>query len=105
MKYKFKVTKEIIAQAAINVRNGDSIAKHCAVVETIRQVFPEARSGSEELVLYNNTNWNNGEDVIIYPKEVTEYVRRFDRTFRKEDFSLPEFEFELDIPEHLIPSV
>lgn len=95
---KFKVIKEILAQAAENPR---PYSENCPIVRAVREEYPDAYSDG----YYMKT----GMQFLVLPNSAQEYVITFDNIankykaskfnseiFKEEVLALPEFEFEIE---------
>lgn len=91
----FKVTKETLKESVRLLEEDQWRAtEKCALAIPIRQQYPQAWVG---LIKVNNL-YGKGEMVNL-SKEAIEYRRLFDNSSSEERLNLPEFEFQLEIPD------
>jgi hypothetical protein len=106
-KLKIKVTKEILERSK---RCGikkygvpkKEVGESCAIALAVRDIFPMAHV----------TRWNicsEGIDVlksyIKLPTEATHFIDLFDTAGEEMRTSIPEFEFEISIPDEVIEEI
>lgn len=101
---KFKVTKKILKEAGVACKSG-FLSDGCAIVMALRTRYPLACAGIDHIYLDGIGNNEGDEAVIPLPKRVRTYARTFDSLSYQDRIKLPEFEFELDIPESVNQSI
>lgn len=106
-KLKIKITKQILKDSMMcgtidSRKAGNSISKSCAVALAVREVFPNAIVGPSTIRPVSTIFTE-----IKLPKDATDYILLFDSlTSRPEArLALPEFEFEIRIPEVVINQI
>lgn len=105
MKLKIKITKQILEESKMcGVSNFiGRVGEHCAIALAVREIFPKAVVGRREI---NPFGFSKGIPTIIdLPDEATYFIDRFDRSTVEKRVALPEFEFEINIPEKVIESI
>lgn len=91
MKYTFNVTKEIIEKSVELLGVIDNRrSRSCPVALALREKFPNASMG------YTWATIQSSDDVKV-PKEVTNFINKFDNTSNEEKLLLEPFSFTLDI--------
>lgn len=95
-KLKIKITKEILAQPCIC----DQIPSTCAFARAVRDIFPEARVGSDSITPF----WESADVLRDFPVslDMRLFIEKFDNTHTNQRINLPEQEFELEIPDWVI---
>lgn len=129
MKILIKVTKEVLQRSLYcnTIFNEGPTSENCAISTGIRDLFPGAQvyetaikfSGSDS----NFTDWTIGRGLLdmsrhsLLPQAATDFIREFDSYARVEDINedllvkaekrllLPEFSFEIDVPEEVIQQI
>lgn len=108
MKIKIKVTKDILKKAmycgiddSTSVYNG-GIGQNCAIALAVRDVFPDAIVGLEEMY-FTKDDLASTE----LPVEAKEFIDRFDMLGESPAMrlDLDEFEFEINVPKSIINSI
>ena len=114
MKILIKVTKDILKKSSACSLVPGRVTENCAVALAVRDLFPEARVGFKTIRFFDN------EEKIIseLPFEAQLFIRKFDdiRSLRQwKHFSdadvmatreaLPEFFFEIDVPQEVIDRI
>lgn len=95
----FKVTTEILKEAAEAERDHQSLyipSGECAIAKAIRVLYPNAYMGITACDMTGTA-----DSAINVPLEVTQYVRQFDRSSYEERLEMPEFEFQLEVPDSI----
>lgn len=104
MKLKIKVTKEVIKQAMWcgTIQAMGDTARNCAVAIAIRDIFPEACVGEDNL--YITERELRG---IPIPFEAERFIQCFDNLRVQPEFRLcmNPMEFDLDIPNWAIDQI
>jgi hypothetical protein len=72
----------------------------CAIAMAVRDIFPGAIVGKKKMMV------PEGDKVyeVLLPKVASEFIVTFDKTGPNQRQDLPEFEFEVLIPDELIES-
>lgn len=91
----FKVTKELLKQAADDVKAEGRLSQCCAITAALRVKYPEATSAWS---ISFNGSYEDRTAIYAVP-EVIHYMNLFDGSTYEERLNLPEFEFTLDVPE------
>lgn len=92
MIHKFKVTKKILHSLDGVKLSDKQIATRCAVAVAMKKVFPDVKVRRYRIVIPGVGFFRNN-------KKLTEYINNFDRVHIDYRSNLPEFEFEIKIPE------
>jgi len=105
--YKIKVTKEILELSNECGIHDDieTIGKNCAIAFALKDLYPEVVVTGHYIYPFG-VDGNNKLDKlkIVMPKVAQDFVRVFDSlsTIHKLRVLLPEFEFEISIPDEII---
>jgi hypothetical protein len=105
MKLKIKVTKEILRKSMLcGTTFGSKVAANCAVSLAVREIFPNALTGNDSIVI-DSLNLSKGE--ILLPYEAMVFIRKFDglKIIPHLRPHLPELEFEVELPQDYIDSI
>lgn len=94
MKILIKVTKEILERSKGCQRQSDS----CAISQAVREIFPAALVISGVI----NTGFNYA---IELPEAATCWYIVFDRSTNQQIEAMPEFSFEIDVPNEVIEKI
>ena len=100
VKLKVKVTKEITRQAMWCGTNGSSPSENCQVALAVRGIFPTAIIGYNRMCIpIHNKSYG-----INLPGKAKKGIRVFDSLEKTPEkrLDLPEYEFEIDIPDEVI---
>ncbi len=95
---KVKVTKEILKRTYMC---STKYNENCAVAEAVRELFPDALVGRHSIALATTPGY------IALPLEATRFINAFDGWWHQPDvrLTLPEFSFEIDVPNEIINSI
>lgn len=101
MKLQIKITKDILKRSMMC--SGLEVGTNCAIALAIRDIFPEAYVSM--WYIYEKIQQNI--PTIRLPLEATNFIKRFDSLVSKPQkrLNLPEFSFEIDVPEEVINSI
>jgi len=109
MKLKIKVTKDILEKSKMcGVENSMEIPTNCAISLAIRDIFPLAYVQSYYMYFDINDVGNAigmHENSVSLPIWVTDYIQMFDMTLPDDRPKLPEFEFEISVPDSIIERI
>jgi predicted metal-dependent TIM-barrel fold hydrolase len=100
---KVKVTKDILQKSKDCglANNGTSLITHCAIAIAVRDLFPNA-------VVTYHTIQPFGVDTleeIINDPMTSKFILQFDTSWPEQRVLLPEFEFEMSIPDSVIEKI
>lgn len=99
MKILIKITKDVLRRSAMCRGN---ITENCAVALAVRDMFPESWMGRAYLCLsYGYTKYY----YITVNNNVTQFIKSFDISTPAQRLLLPEFSFEIEVPQQLIDSI
>lgn len=106
MKLKIKVTKEVLAATMRcgTFNNHEKISENCAIAFAVRDIFPMAMVGYENLRPLGCMNPNL---IIKLDGETTYFIQNFDsiKNYPELRLTLPEYEFEIELPDELVDLV
>lgn len=105
-KLRITVTKEILERSK-DCGAGDFIPTNCAISLAVRDVFPLAAvygTGRLSFLGGSYDKLNNSNSVIL-SKEARSYVFKFDRTPSERRPFMPEFSFEISIPDEVLNEI
>ncbi|HEX7457056.1 MAG TPA: hypothetical protein VF301_01340 [Ginsengibacter sp.] len=108
--FKIKVTKEILELSKeCGAHNDfDTIGKNCASAIALKDIFPEVVVTDYYIYPFGIDNKNKLDDLrIVMPKIAQDFVKVFDSlsAIHKLRLLLPEFEFEISIPDEIISQI
>ena len=108
--FKIKVTKEILELSKeCGAHNDfDTIGKNCAIAIALKDIFPEVVVTDYYIYPFGIDNKNKLDDLrIVMPKIAQDFVKIFDSlsAIHKLRLLLPEFEFEISIPDEIISQI
>jgi len=110
VRLKIKVTKEILELSKeCGAHNDfDTIGKNCAIAIALKDIFPEVVVTDYYIYPFGIDNKNKLDDLrIVMPKIAQDFVKVFDSlsAIHKLRLLLPEFEFEISIPDEIISQI
>jgi hypothetical protein len=110
VQFKIKVTKEILELSKeCGAHNDfDTIGKNCAIAIALKDIFPEVVVTDYYIYPFGIDNKNKLDDLrIVMPKIAQDFVKVFDSlsAIHKLRLLLPEFEFEISIPDEIISQI
>ena len=110
VRFKIKVTKEILELSKeCGAHNDfDTIGKNCAIAIALKDIFPEVVVTDYYIFPFGIDNKNKLDDLrIVMPKIAQDFVKVFDSlsAIHKLRLLLPEFEFEISIPDEIISQI
>lgn len=110
VRFKIKVTKEILELSKeCGAHNDfDTIGKNCAIAIALKDIFPEVVVTDYYIYPFGIDNKNKLDDLrIVMPKIAQDFVKIFDSlsAIHKLRLLLPEFEFEISIPDEIISQI
>lgn len=98
VKLKIKVTRDIYERSAncpANIRSSG-----CAIAEAVREVFPDATVGRHTMLFDRFT-----QSFANLPAKARKMTFLFDQSTSEQRALLPEFEFEIDVPDEVINKI
>ena len=110
VRFKIKVTKEILELSKeCGAHNDfDTIGKNCAIAIALKDIFPGVVVTDYYIFPFGIDNKNKLDDLrIVMPKIAQDFVKIFDSlsAIHKLRLLLPEFEFEISIPDEIISQI
>ena len=110
VQFKIKVTKEILELSKeCGAHNDfDTIGKNCAIAIALKDIFPGVVVTDYYIYPFGIDNKNKSDDLrIVMPKIAQDFVKIFDSlsAIHKLRLLLPEFEFEISIPDEIISQI
>jgi len=108
--FKIKVTKQILELSKkCGAHNEDEImGKDCAIALALKDIFPEVYVSGHYIYPFGiDENDKLDELKIALPKIAQDFVNVFDSlcAIYKQRLLLPEFEFEISIPDEIISQI
>lgn len=108
--FEIKITKEILQLSKECGTHGeiDTIEKNCAIAVSLKDIFPGVFVTGDYIYPFGIHENNSVDELKIeMPKIAKDFVRVFDalRAIPKVRLCLPEFEFELSIPDEIISQI
>lgn len=105
MKLKIKVTKEILYKSRYcRSDEAGAAAMNCAISLAVRDIFPNAFVGLVLMYFDNNGKRGIGEAVKNHGSTVS-FINKFDVSSPEERIKMPEYEFEIEVPESVIEKI
>lgn len=108
MKIEIKITKEVLRRSMwCGVMDGLRL-ENCVVAIAVRDIFPKALIGFNGIC---STGWVSEDRIpdpdIELPLNATRFIRAFDSLEETPELrlSLPEFSFEIDVPDEVIERI
>ena len=110
VQFKIKVTKEILESSRECGSHNDieRIGEKCAIALALKDIFPEVFVTGNYIYPLGIQESNQVDDVkIAMPKVAQDFIRVFDSlcSRHKRRLLLPEFEFEISIPDEIISQI
>ena len=110
VQFKIKVTKEILELSKeCGAHNDfDTIGKNCAIAIALKDIFPGVVVTDYYIYPFGIDNKNKLDDLrVVMPKIAQDFVKVFDSlsAIHKLRLLLPEFEFEISIPDEIISQI
>ncbi len=108
--FKIKVTKEILEMSkGCGTQNDvEKIGNNCAIAHALKSIFPDVFVTAHHIHPFGiGENSDQRSLVIALPKIALDFIRVFDslRTIHTVRLLLPEFEFEISIPDEIISRI
>ncbi len=109
--FKISITKEILASSkdcGINDDETETIGKNCAISVAVKDIFPDVFVTDHHIYPQGIRETDSAADIkIMMPKIAQDFVRIFDslKGMSKLRLLLPEFEFEILIPDEIISQI
>ena len=110
VQFKIKITKAILQSSKECGTNSqiEMIGKNCAIAVSLMDIFPEVFVSGDYIYPFGFNENNHFEDLKIQlPKVASDFIRVFDSlcAIPNVRLILPEFEFELSIPDEIISRI
>ena len=109
VQFEIKITKEILQLSKECGTHGqtDTIGKNCAIAVSLKDIFPLVFVTGDYIYPFGIDKGNLDKLKIEMPKVAKDFVRVFDSlsAIPKVRLCLPEFEFELSIPDEIISQI
>jgi len=110
VQFKIKVTKEILERSkGCGAHNDvDKIGNNCAIALAVKDFFPNVFVTAHHIYPFGADESNEYIHLRIeLPKIALDFIKLFDslRCIHKARLSLPEFEFEISIPDEIISHI
>lgn len=110
MKILIKVTKEVLTASMMCGRIGGEPNQNCAIAVAVRDIAPRAEVYITHINWLGNNvpiyqGWDERSDFSRVPKHVQEFIKLFDSTEPVGRPHLPEFSFEVDLPNEVIDRI
>lgn len=102
MKIEIKITKDVLKRSMWCGVTVKPVSTNCAISLAVRDLFPDASTSTEYIVLDKH-----GYHCLETPKIATRFINAFDALIHSPEkrLDLPEFSFEIDIPEQVIERI
>jgi len=107
--FTIKVTKEILALSKeCGIHSRENIGKNCAVAHAVKDIFPDISVSGSHIYPFGMNKIDPTDDLKIeLPKIAQDFIKVFDSlsAIHKVRLRLPEFEFEISIPDEVIAQI
>ena len=104
-----KVTKEILALSKeCGIHNRENIGENCAIAYAVKDIFPDVSVTGSHFYPFGISKIEPTDDLKIeLPKIAQDFIKIFDSlaAIHKVRLRLPEFEFEISIPDEVIAQI
>lgn len=97
----FKVTKDTLQESVKKIKEGGYQTSDCVIATILKSVFTNKDMKFNGTTLTTDGTYKR-HTVMVLPQEVNNYAFKFDISSNTERLQMPEFEFTLDIPNHLL---
>lgn len=102
MKIKIHVTKDILERSKMCGVKKNSLTVHsCAVAIAVKDIFKSVAVDGITICVYHKIGYTE----IDLPEEARIFIRVFDNCKPKDRVLLPEFSFEITIPDSVIDKI
>ena len=110
VQFKIKVTKEILYRSKGCGANNDieKIGNNCAIALALKDIFPEVFVTAHHIYPFGIDEKNHNNELhIAMPQIALDFIKVFDclRSIPNVRLHLPEFEFEILIPDEIISHI
>lgn len=107
--FSIKVTKEILAHSKeCGIHNRENIGENCAIAHAVKYIFPDVSVTGSHIYPFGMSKIDPTDDLKIeLPKIAQDFIKVFDSlaAIHKVRLRLPEFEFEIYIPDEVIAQI
>lgn len=100
MKILIKVTKDVLFRSRMCGLGGAGLSTNCAIAVAIRDLFPKASIGCPSMIFDSSQSDLRYDNIL--PSKALSFISKFDSSTPEERVNMPEFSFELPIPEEVI---
>jgi hypothetical protein len=110
VQFKISVTKVILEQSKHCGSNDnlDAIGKNCAIATALKDIFPDVQVSGHHIYPFGiNEYEDTGDKKIPLPQIAQHFIKVFDSLAAIPNVRtrLPEFEFEISIPDEVISMI
>ncbi len=102
MKLQINITKDILKRSMMcGVYSCDDVSDNCAIALAVKDLFSKATVGISMI------HYNDGNGRSDLPNVAKKFISTFDRLSGspKERLDLPEFSFEIEVPNEVIDQI
>jgi hypothetical protein len=103
MKIEIKITKEVLRRSMwCGVEKRTNAWTHCGIAVAIRDLLPQAEVFNSEIEVFKELAAS-----IPLPKIASDFIDEFDSLIDEPEkrLNLPEFSFEIDVPDEVIERI
>lgn len=113
-KLKIKITKDIYEKAMYCGRGAPGpTTENCAIALAVRDIFPHAAVGGSFILFDGRCRKGTILEIVrqgkklgaMLPKIAMGMIVQFDTSSPERRLTLPEFEFEIDVPDEVVDSI
>jgi hypothetical protein len=101
MKFQINITKDVLQRSMMCGTNPHGlVTENCAIAVAIRDLFPE-------MIIGCDICFDGLKESINLPNEATHFILKFDnlRDTPRKRLELPEFSFQIDVPEEYLEDI
>lgn len=107
--FRIRITKDIIEQCKNCGTGSDqsAIPRNCAIAFALQDIFPEVYVTNFYVFPFGINDANRKDVKILLPEIAQQFIKLFDGFYLMPNLRplLPEFEFEIDIPDEVIDAI
>jgi hypothetical protein len=106
--FTIKVTREIISVSKeCGMHNRENIGENCAIAHAVKDIFPDVSVTGTHIYPFGIDKSSQADLKIELPKIAQDFIKVFDSlaVIHKVRLRLPEFEFEIFIPDEVVAQI
>lgn len=100
------VTKDILERSKNCLVSSEIVVENCAIALAVRGVFPKARVYVHTLAFFGDEiQWLTPYNSVTHSQDMRDYIRLFDASDRTDISNLPQYSFDIEIPDKVLESI